>query len=158
AGWFPKGFIDNALKEKGYRLGFQSSSDHWSTHISYCIVLAERHDREAILDAARKRHVYGATDDIILDVRSGSHLTGDEFKTNQAPALQLAVMGTGPLARIDIIKDSEVVESLQPGKPEYRGTWTDPKPEAGAHYYYIRVQQNDGELAWSSPLWIDYSK
>ena len=48
-GWEPAGFIDLALK-KGYRLGFESSSDHWSTHISYTIVLAERHNREAILD------------------------------------------------------------------------------------------------------------
>src|SRR5439155_5568867 len=71
AGWFPKGFINHAF-EKGYRLGFQSSSDHWSTHISYCIVLAERHDREAILAAMKQRHCYGATDNIILDVRNGN--------------------------------------------------------------------------------------
>ena len=31
----------------------------------YCIVLAEKHDRESILDGMSKRHVYGATDDII---------------------------------------------------------------------------------------------
>src|SRR5947207_7392 len=50
AGWYPDGFIDNALGKKGYRLGFQASSDHLSTHISYCIVLAEKYDREGILD------------------------------------------------------------------------------------------------------------
>ena len=33
-GWRPKGFISLAL-DKGYRLGFESSSDHVSTHISY---------------------------------------------------------------------------------------------------------------------------
>src|SRR5262249_35516578 len=60
AGWFPKGFVNLALGEKGYKLGFESSSDHWSTHISYCIVLAEKHDRESILDGMKKRHVYGA--------------------------------------------------------------------------------------------------
>jgi hypothetical protein len=25
-----------------------------------------------------------------------------------------------------------------------------------AHYYYIRVLQKDGELAWASPLWIRF--
>ena len=41
---------------------------------------------------------------------------------------------------------------------EYKGTWTDPKPTAGVHYYYVRVQQADGQLAWGSPMWIDYSR
>jgi hypothetical protein len=157
AGWFPAGFIDKALA-KGYRLGFQSSSDHFSTHISYCIVLAEKHDRESILAALKKRHCYGATDNIIVNVKSGEYIMGDEFKTTQAPTLQIHVIGTNTLARIDILKDSEVVESIKPDRQEYRGTWTDPKPTAGIHYYYIRVLQTDDELAWASPLWINYAK
>lgn len=157
AGWFPKGFVDNALRDKKYRLGFQSSSDHFSTHISYCIVLAERHDRAAILDAVKKRHVYGATDNLIVDVRSGAYMQGDEFKTGQAPELQMTIVGTQPLERIDILKDSEVVQTLKGGKMEYRGSWTDPKPSPGVHYYYVRVEQAD-EIAWSSPMWIDYQK
>jgi hypothetical protein len=156
AGWYPKGFINHAL-EKGYRLGFQSSSDHFSTHLSYCIVLAERPDRETILDAMKRRHCYGATDDIIVDVKSGAHLMGDEFRTREAPTLQMAVIGTKPLAQIDVLKDSAVVETIRPGKREYRGTWTDPKPVVGVHYYYVRVLQADEELAWASPLWIDYA-
>jgi len=156
AGWFPKGYINNALA-KGYRLGFESSSDHWSTHISYSVVLAEKHDREAIVDAFRKRHCYAATDNIIVDIRSGGHIMGDELKTSAAPALDIHVIGTNTLARIDILKDSEVVKTIEPGKREYKGKWTDPKPTAGVHYYYIRVQQADGELAWASPMWIDYA-
>jgi hypothetical protein len=155
-GWEPAGFVINALKTKGYRLAFESSSDHVSTHISYCIALAEAADREAILAAFKKRHCYGATDNIVLDVRSGSHLMGDEFKTGSAPALQVAVAGTGPLGRVEILKDSEVVETVRPGKAEYKGSWTDPKPSPGVHYYYVRVEQEDEELAWASPLWIDY--
>ena len=156
-GWRPAGFVNLALK-KGYRLGFQSSSDHWSTHISFCIALAEKHDREGILAALRKRHCYAATDDIIVDVRSGNHIMGDEFKTGDAPALHVTVIGTKVLDRIDILKDSEVVETIKPGGQKYQGDWTDPKPEEGVHYYYIRVQQRDGQLAWASPMWIDYAK
>jgi hypothetical protein len=153
AGWYPLGFINHAF-EKGYRLGFEASSDHWSTHISYCVVLAERHDRAAILAALKQRHSYGATDNIIVDLRSGPHVMGDAFRS-RTPKLEMTVIGTAPLDRIEILKDSQVVETIKPGKPEYRGTWTDPKPTAGVHYYYIRVTQADGELAWASPLWID---
>jgi hypothetical protein len=157
AGWFPLGFINHAFA-KGYKLGFQASSDHWSTHISYCIVLAEKHDRQAILDAMKRRHCYGATDDIILDVRSGPHVMGDAFKSATAPALQVVVVGTAPLAAVEVLRDSKVVATLPAQGAEFRGAWTDPAPSAGEHYYYVRVRQADDELAWSSPLWIDYQK
>ena len=26
---------------------------------------------------------------------------------------------------------------------------------AGANWYYIRVAQANGQLAWSSPIWVD---
>src|SRR6516162_4371334 len=39
-GFEPKGFVVHAL-DKGYKLGFQSSSDHVSTHISYGVVLTD---------------------------------------------------------------------------------------------------------------------
>jgi len=78
-------------------------------------------------------------------------------KTSAAPALDIHVIGTNTLARIDILKDSEVVEMLRPGGQEYRGTWADPKPARGVHYYYVRVRQSDGELAWSSPMWVDHA-
>jgi hypothetical protein len=156
-GWQPRGFIDHALAEKGYHLGFESSSDHWSTHISFSVVLAEGRDREAILDAMRKRHCYAATDNIVLDVRSGDHVMGDELKTGTAPALDVRVLGTGPLVRVHILRDSDVVETIKPDGREYKGTWTDPKPAAGKHYYYVRVEQADGQLAWGSPLWVEYT-
>ncbi|HKA07089.1 MAG TPA: hypothetical protein VKD71_07510, partial [Gemmataceae bacterium] len=154
AGWFPKGFVDHALAEKGYKLGFQASSDHWSTHISYCIVLAEKSDRESILDGMRKRHVYGATDDIICDVRSGVNVMGDEVNAAGAPKLQVKVIGTSDLAKVEVLRDSVVVAELGVKGRECAAEWTDPAPAAGVHYYYIRVQQKDGELAWTSPLWI----
>jgi hypothetical protein len=155
AGWYPKGFVNHAL-EKGYRLGFQSSSDHWSTHISYGIVLAEKPDRAGILDGLKRRHTYGATDDIILDVRSGSHVMGDAFKADAAP-LEVKVEGTADLEAVEVLRDSEVVATLKATGRQCNGTWTDPKPGA-RHYYYVRVRQKDGQLAWSSPLWVTYSR
>jgi hypothetical protein len=157
AGWYPKGYISNALA-KGYRLGFESSSDHWSTHISYCVALAEKHDRAGILAALKRRHCYGTTDNIILDVRNGDHLMGDEFKTDAPPVLQIHSSGTDTLERVEILRDSKIVATFQPGAREYKGEWKDLKPDAGVHYYYVRVRQKDGQLAWASPMWIDYAK
>jgi hypothetical protein len=155
AGWYPKGFINLAL-EKGYKLGFQASSDHWSTHISFFVILAEKNDRQSLLEAVKKRHCYGATDNIVVDLRSGANVQGDELKTREAPALQMTVLGTADLDKIDVMKDSKVVHTIRPKGREYRGAWTEPNPAQGTHYYYIRVLQADGEIAWASPLWIDY--
>ncbi len=160
AGWFPKGYVNNALN-KGYRLGFESSSDHWSTHISYCVALAEKHDRASIMAALKQRHSYAATDNIIVDVRCGDRIMGDEFKTNKAPVLNVHVIGTASIMGIDLLKDGEIVEVLRPENPggsEVKVDWEDPKPEAGVHYYYLRVRQADGQLAWSSPMWIELTK
>ena len=46
-GWRPLGFVSLAL-QKGYRLGFQASSDHISTHMSYCNLW--------VTDADARRH------------------------------------------------------------------------------------------------------
>nr|BAL53965.1 hypothetical conserved protein [uncultured Planctomycetota bacterium] len=155
-GWQPSGYINNALA-KGYRLGFQSSSDHWSTHISYFVALAERRDREALLDAARKRHCYAATDNIIFDVRSGPYTMGDEWEAVQSPVFQVFVHGTANIRQLDVLRDSQVVATI-PGKQsdKLQVAWTDSKPEKPLHYYYFRVLQEDGELAWSSPMWVRY--
>ena len=59
------GFVSNALL-KGYRLGFQASSDHISTHMSYCNVWVEQPTRAAILEGMQRRRVYGATDNIVM--------------------------------------------------------------------------------------------
>jgi hypothetical protein len=156
AGWYPKGYINLALA-KGFRLGFQSSSDHISTHISYCVALVEEDSRAGILAALKKRHAYASTDDIVVEVRSGDHVMGDELRTSTAPEFKLRAVGARALDRIEILKDSDVVATLPVKGPEYVGTWTDPQPARGMHYYYIRVLQSDGELAWSSPMWVDYA-
>jgi len=39
------------------------------------------------------------------------------------------------------------------GAPEHRFSWRDETPESG--WYYIRAYQTDGEMAWSSPIWVE---
>jgi len=155
-GWRPMGFVSLALK-KGYRLGFQASSDHISTHISYCNVWVEEPTRKAILAAMKARHVYGATDNIIADVRCGEHFMGDEFSVDSRPSLRIRLIGTQPFAKVHVIKDGNYVHSASPGKKEVQFDWTDFAAKPGrTSYYYVRGEQEDGELVWVSPMWITY--
>ena len=163
-GYKKAGFVWNAWRQ-GYKLGIQASSDHYSTHISYAIVYAEATTREAILDAFKKRHCYGANDNIILDVRCGQHMMGDIFEHSGKPTLDLTVVGTDPIARISIVRGvgKEVpryVHDIGPDQKEVKLSWTDQDPAVGQEsYYYVRVEQRRpeggyGALAWASPMWI----
>lgn len=79
---------------------------------------------------------------------------GDEVNAVGAPKLGVKVIGTSDLAKVEVLRDSAVVAELAVKGRECAVEWTDPAPAAGVHYYYVRVQQKDGELAWTSPLWI----
>ena len=156
-GWRPKGFVNLAL-EMGYKMSFQASSDHVSTHMSYCNILARDNTREALLDAFHKRHVYGSTDDILADFRSGEHIMGDAFSTATRPELKVRLTGTAPFARVHVIKDNNYVYTTQPGRADVEFTWRDQTPSAGkTAYYYVRGEQSDGEVVWVSPMWITYT-
>lgn len=154
-GWAPLGQVWNALALQ-YRLGFQASSDHVSTHISFAIALAEQPTRSSIFEAFKKRHCYAATDNIVLDVRSGEHLMGDEFTAKGPVTLRIFAHGTAPIRKVDVIKDFVYVYSTTPGTNRVEFRWTDEAPESvgDLSWYYVRLIQEDGELAWGSPIWV----
>ncbi len=152
-GYEPAGFVWNAWA-KGYRLGVQASSDHGSTHLSYSMIYVERPTREGLLDAIRQRHMYGATDNILLDFRMGRAFMGDEITAAAVPPLEITVRGTAPVAKVVVVRNNRYIYTAEPRQPEVKLSYRDPGAGKGTHYYYVRVEQADGQLAWSSPIWI----
>jgi hypothetical protein len=147
------GFVSDALA-KGYKLGFQASSDHISTHVSYACILAEEFSRSGLVEAMKKRHSYAATDNIILDVRCGQAIMGDEVRMER-PRFAVIALGTGAIATVEVLRNSRVVHTARPGGAEARFEWEDAAPPAEkTNYYYIRVTQANGQMAWSSPIWV----
>lgn len=156
-GWRPKGFVNLAL-DMGYKLAFQASSDHISTHMSYCNIVASSLTRESLLEAFQKRHVYGSTDNILAEFTSGPNLMGDAFSTSKPPDFKVKLTGTAPFAKVTVIKDGKSVYSSQPGEANVEFGWRDASPTAGKQsYYYVRGEQQDGEVVWVSPMWITYT-
>ena len=149
------GFVWEAYK-KGYRIGTIASSDHWSTHISFAMVYTEEPTREAIFDAIKKRRTYGATDNIILEVRMGEHFMGEEFETRKVIPLMIRVVGTSAMSKVEVIKNEEIVYSTRPGEREVALTFLDQDVSLGTSYYYVRALQDDWEIAWGSPIWVTY--
>ncbi|MDA2939158.1 DUF3604 domain-containing protein, partial [Acidobacteria bacterium AH-259-A15] len=141
-GFRPSGYVWNAWA-KGYKLGIQASSDHLSNHISYACTLATEFTREGLLDAMRRRHSYGATDNIILDYRlqagGKEYLQGDIVKVNDEFRLWVKVIGTAPIRQIDIIKNNSFLHTTHPLEQEVSITFLDNQPSSGESYYYVRV-------------------
>lgn len=158
-GYLEEGFVWKAW-EKGYRLGVQASSDHWSTHYSYACLLVERFDAEGLMDAMRRRHAYAATDNIVLEFRAEeggrTHIMGDAFDADSGARLRVHAEGTGPVADVVLIRDNRVVYTRKPGRSRVDFSFLETDPEPGTHFYYVRLQQADGHVAWSSPIWVTY--
>ena len=156
-GFEPAGYVWNAWA-KGYKLGVQAASDHLSTHYSYACTIAEDFTREGLIDAMKQRHSYGATDNIVLDYRmeanGGEYLQGDIVKVDGDFRLTVNILGTSPIRQIDIIKNQEFLYTRQKLPQDVEFSYEDAGKAPGEDYYYVRVVQNDGNVAWSSPIWV----
>lgn len=153
-GYQEAGMVWNALA-KGYRLGMTSSSDHGSTHISYSMVYTPSNDRESILASIRKRHTYGGTDNLIVESWANGHFMGEEFTTSDRPSLKLKVHGTAPIARVDLIRNNNYIYNPPTDSKDVELNYVDMEAKPGLNYYYFRVVQEDGQVAWASPMWIN---
>jgi len=156
------GFYWNGLA-KGYKLGVEASSDHISTHSSYTMIYTPSMDRTDIVESMRKRHAYGATDNIIVDFQAvdaqgHTYLMGDAFAATASPHFKIKVFGTDTLQQVEIIKDGKFVFTTSPNSKSAEFTYTDNAPSQGESWYYVRVTQRDRNLAWSSPIWVKYAQ
>ncbi len=152
----PEGFIWNALA-KGHRYGFIASSDHSATHNSYTCVWAGEFSNKSILEALAKRQCYAATDRIECHMSMGPHLMGSEFTAKKVPPLEVEIVGTTGIKQVDVIKDNNIVYVRQPNPPTrtVKFQFEDPEVQTGVHYYYARVIQEDRNMAWVSPIWVN---
>ncbi|MBI1896723.1 MAG: hypothetical protein HYZ57_12795 [Acidobacteria bacterium] len=141
---------------KGIKLGVQSSSDHVSTHTSYAAVFIDRIERHAIFQGLKARRSFAATDNLIVDFRMGGHFMGEIFGARPPVPLKAYIRGTGALARVSLIKNNRIIYTAPGAGPEMNFTYTATDTEPGESYYYIRIEQQDGQLGWSSPVWVRY--
>jgi hypothetical protein len=109
----------------------------------------------------RQRHAYAATDNIILDVQAIDgdriHVMGDIFEAKTRNVqFKIQVLGTDRITRLDIVKNNTFAFSRDGTDKELTVDYVDASPRQGENYYYVRVQQIDRNMAWSSPIWIKY--
>ena len=95
-----------------------------------------------------------ATDNLIIDFHAGQGFMGEAGSARGPVPLRAYVRGTGPLATVTLIKNNRVIYAAPGTGPEMNFSYTDTGPETGESYYHIRIEQRDGQLGWSSPIWV----
>jgi hypothetical protein len=153
----PGNSVQTGLK-MGYRFGFTSGGEHEGVGIT--AVFAKKCTRKAVYEALQKRQTYGTTEPrIFLDYRVNGALMGSEIKVNPGGTLRFTVNVQGT----DLIESIHLVSST--GETEL---WNSPVSKEvtlemektfmqKTEWFYVRVKQTDGHLAWSSPVWVDVS-
>ena len=141
---------------RGIVIGVIAAPDHGGGYGKAC-VYASGLNREAILDALRARRCYGTTAaKIFLDVRVNDHLMGEKVAATPAGPVNVAINVRCPadLDRIEVCRNNQFIYTSNPQGTNAHLQFVDREPLAGRSYYYVRVVQKDGEIAWSSPVWF----
>jgi len=172
-----KGFsVQDALK-LGYRLGFIASSDghdgnpgnaQWSNkqpHIKHLLgsglvaIIARELNRDSIFEALYNRRCYATTGArIVLDFRVNGEPMGREIvqkKKKDRCLIEAFVSGPVKLSKLEILWNNKVIYTHLCESFQEKVSLEDNNFLANdMSYYYLRIQQMDGEMAWSSPIWI----
>jgi hypothetical protein len=161
----PGAFVVDAL-DRGYRLGFIGSGDghvgHPGENYSFCGglagIYATGRTRAEVWEALCARRTYATSGErIILDVRLGEHRMGEEVPAGTLPDLlrfEVDARGTAVIAMAELIADGAPVDTLFGIEEQVQGVAEAPKDTQKTSYYYVRITQMDGGLAWSSPIWV----
>ena len=129
--------------------------------------------REAIFQALYDRRCYGTTGArIIVDFSVNGALMGAELWLEEMPELHdarrlsIGVHGTDVVEKIEVVRSNDVLLTHEGTSCDEATSVEDVAPfdlvalPPGPHwptpflFYYLRITQADGEMAWVSPVWV----
>jgi len=151
----PGWFIQDAWA-KGIVIGVIASPDHGGGYGKACVFAPEL-SRPAILDALRARHCFGTSGaKIFLDVRVNGRLMGEKIPPPDGPVeVRVSTQCPQEIDRVEVCRNNRFIYSRRCQGRKLDFVFRDEHPITETwSYYYVRVIQKDGEIAWSSPVWL----
>ncbi|MDE0124949.1 MAG: CehA/McbA family metallohydrolase [Bryobacterales bacterium] len=151
----PSSYIHEAWSQ-GLKIGVIASPDHGGG-VGKAAVWAREKTRAGILEAIRARRTFGTTAArILIDLRVNGHIMGEVAQRGEGPVTVTAVVrAPQAIQSIEVCRNNRFVYSTNPDTSESSIEYVDQAPPDGPAYYYLRVIQTDGEIAWSSPVWLE---
>lgn len=69
-------------------------------------------------------------------------------------ALKFNLDGTAEIKRVTLVRNELNYRQWEPKAKQFALSYTDDAPFAGENRYHLHVEQSDGNMAWSSPMWV----
>ncbi len=136
----------------GRRFGFIAGSDHSGT--ARAALWVRDLTRTELYDALMARRTYGSTG---LAIRVEFSFNGRPMGTAVAAgsgAFELRVNSPEPLHELQLVRSGETVERIPVEGCAVTRQWTVKDREPG-EFWYVRIVLQNGEMAWTSPIWRD---
>jgi len=167
------GFVAGGFDDRGiFGSCFENDQVQYSPGLTAIITMKEQ-TRDQLVNALSLRNCYATTGErIILGINIAGSIMGGELSTKPKPGLVINrhisgyVAGTTHLNEIALIRNGTIIHTYHPKEyffdfafddSDHLGEVVITHPSRPPFvYYYLRVIQEDGHMAWSSPIWIDY--
>lgn len=166
------GFVAGGLDDRGvYANLYEGEQTQYTPGLT--AIIAPAYNREAMAEALYQRSCYATTGArIIVGFYLAGVPMGKETNTGEKPGLTINrhlagyVAGTDKLEKVEIVRNGQVIKTFSESDRYLEFTFDDLAPLAKIAiqpkdktppfvYYYLRVTQVDGQMAWSSPIWVD---
>lgn len=167
------GFTAGGLDDRGaYMDLFDSEQEQYSPGMTG--IISPAYTREALMEALYQRSCYATTGErMIVGLYLAGIPMGKETSTADKPGLAINrhlsgyAAGTTKLKLVELIRNGKVIQTFTSDTYHLEFTYDDMEPLEKVclnakdkkplfSYYYLRVTQEDGHIAWSSPIWVDY--
>jgi len=170
----------------GHKIGVIGSTDNHTGHPGannfttenvhsggLAVVLAEDNNREDIWNAIQNRRTYATSGTrIYLDFTGDDHEMGSEYTTSKPPLISVKAAGTNKIEIVEVVKfDGTEYRTIYSDKPAGKISMYqfNDKDFSEDSMYYVRVRPVDeiwrsnwaygnAEMAWSSPIWVNYAE
>jgi len=144
-------WVLSGLKQ-GRRFGFIGGADHGG--IARGGVLVRELTRTGLYEGFMARRCFATTGMTArVDFRANGEMMGSTVACTEAE-FALKVAAPEPVYEVQIVRNGEDVEKVAGGGREFEHTWKAARREPG-EFWYCRVIFENGEIVWTSPIWLD---
>lgn len=167
--------------DRGLRMGFVGSSDGHDGHPGLAhlspvygrnpargqmgtggvaAILSEELTAPALLESLRARQCYATSGPrILVDARLNGTGMGEVMPGSEEGVLSVLLLGTAPMLHLDLVsggegRDTKVERLNLERQRRFVAEFTTTAMEPGG-YLYLRLEQADGSLAWTSPWFFE---
>lgn len=166
------GFVAGGLDDRGLFVDFYES-EQVQYNPGLTAIIAIEQTRDALMLALQNRSCYATTGErIILGFFLAGAQMGSQLSTLTKPGLAYNrhfsgyIAGTAPLKEVILFRNGEPLHTFSSKESYCAFTFDDSTPIAQVAltspddrppfiYYYLRVEQANEHVAWSSPIWVD---